>query len=311
MIAEPECVAPTGDVCGEGVVWHAAHRAAYWTDINRFLIHRFTPADECVRTWCFDEPVTALTLTDRDDTLTVVLGSSVILWEPHTDRRSAAIFQIDGWPRVRLNDARADLRGSLWMGSMRNNVNADGAASAVGGRDGVLYRLDPDSTVTRWSSDIGIANTLAWSPDKRRFYFGDTLQNVVWVYDYDPASGSISNQRAFLEDFHRGLPDGSAVDAEGYLWNCRYGGGCIVRVAPNGEIERVIDMPVQNITTCTFGGADGKTLYITTARSEAPGYERLAGGLFAMRTEVAGQIENPFMAFGSGRFRGEGPVVRG
>jgi sugar lactone lactonase YvrE len=311
MIAEPECVAPTGDVCGEGVVWHAAHQAAYWTDINRFLIHRFTPVDKCVRTWCFDEPVTALILTDRDDTLAVVLGSSVILWEPHSDRRSAAIFQIDGWPRVRLNDARADPRGSLWMGSMRNNVNADGSSSAVGGRDGVLYRLDPDSTVTRCCSDIGIANTLAWSPDERRFYFGDTLQNVVWVYDYDSASGSISNQRAFLEDFHRGLPDGSAVDAEGYLWNCRYGGGCIVRVAPGGEIERVIDMPAQNITTCTFGGADAKTLYITTARAEAPGCDRLAGGLFAMRTEVAGQIENRFMVFGSGRFKGEGLVARG
>jgi sugar lactone lactonase YvrE len=301
MIAEPVCVAPAGDVCGEGVAWHAAHRAAYWTDINRFLIHRFTPADECVRTWFFDEAVTALTLTNRDDTLAVVLGSGVILWEPQLDRRSAPIFALKGWPRVRLNDARADPRGSLWLGSMRNNVNADGSASAAGGRDGALYRLDSDASVTLWCSDIGIANTLAWSPDKRRFYFGDTLQNVVWVYDYDAATGSISNRRPFLEGFHRGLPDGSCVDAGGYLWNCRYGGGCIVRVAPSGEIERVIDMPVQNITTCAFGGVDRKTLYITTAGSEATALKRLAGGLFAMRTEVAGQAENRFMALGNGR----------
>jgi sugar lactone lactonase YvrE len=305
MSAEPVCIAPTGDICGEGVVWHAAHGAAYWTDINRFLIHRFTPADECVRTWFFDEPVTALALTDRDDTLAVVLGSGVILWEPHSDRRSAAIFHIDGWPRVRLNDARADPRGSLWMGSMRNNVNADGSAGAVGGRDGALYRLDPDAAVTCWRSDIGIANTIAWSPDKRRFYFGDSLQNVVWAFDYDSAEASISNQRAFLEDFKRGLPDGSCVDAEGYLWNCRYDGACIVRVAPSGEIDRVIEMPVKNITTCTFGGADLKTLYITTARTAAPATERLAGGLFAMRCEVAGQVENRFMAFASGGIGGE------
>ena len=65
MVGDPVCVAPTGDVCGEGAVWHAAHDAVYWTDINRFLIHRFTPADRIVRTWIFDEPVTALTLTDR------------------------------------------------------------------------------------------------------------------------------------------------------------------------------------------------------------------------------------------------------
>jgi sugar lactone lactonase YvrE len=191
------------------------------------------------------------------------------------------------------------------MGSMRNNVNADGSAGAVGGRDGALYRLDPDAAVTCWRSDIGIANTIAWSPDKRRFYFGDSLQNVVWAFDYDSAEASISNQRAFLEDFKRGLPDGSCVDAEGYLWNCRYDGACIVRVAPSGEIDRVIEMPVKNITTCTFGGADLKTLYITTARTAAPATERLAGGLFAMRCEVAGQVENRFMAFASGGIGGE------
>ncbi|MGB6430856.1 MAG: SMP-30/gluconolactonase/LRE family protein [Candidatus Acidiferrales bacterium] len=300
MIAEPVCVAPAGDVCGEGVVWHAAHRSVYWTDINRFLIHRFTPADECVRTWFFDEPVTALALTDRDDTLAVVLGSGVILWEPLSDKRSAPIFQVEGWPGVRLNDARSDPRGSLWMGSMRNNVNADGSSSAAGGRDGVLYRLDPDASVTRWCSDIGISNTLAWSPDRRRFYFADTLLNVVWAFDYDASSGSISNRQSFLEGFDRGLPDGSSVDADGYLWNCRFSGACIVRVAPTGEIDRVIEMPVQNITTCTFGGTDGRTLYITTARAEAASYERLAGGLFSMRTEVPGQSENRFLVSRNG-----------
>jgi sugar lactone lactonase YvrE len=302
MIAQPECVAPTGDICGEGAVWHAADRSVYWADINRFLIHRLMLADECVRTWLFDEAVTALTLTDRDDTLAVVLGSSVILWEPQMDKRSAPIFHFEDWPRVRLNDARADPRGSLWLGSMRNNVNADGSASAAGGRDGVLYRLDPDGTVTRWGDDIGISNTLAWSPDRRRFYFADTLQNIVWSYDYDAPTGAISNQRAFLENFARGLPDGSSVDADGYLWNCRHAGGCIVRVAPSGKIDCVIDMPVQNITTCVFGGDAARTLYITTARSYGAEHERFAGGLFALRTEVAGQPENRFAVFAAGRF---------
>jgi sugar lactone lactonase YvrE len=303
MISEPVCVAPTNDACGEGVVWHAGHRAAYWTDINRSLIHRFTPADECVRTWLFDEPVTALALTDRDDTLAVVLGSKVILWEPHSNRRSAALFELEGWPEVRLNDARADPRGSLWMGSMRNNVNADGSTRAAEGRDGLLYRLDPGGAVTEWSRDLGIANTLAWSPDRQRFYFGDTLENVIWAYDYDPGTGAISNRRPFLQNFDRGLPDGSCVDAQGYLWNCRYYGGCIVRVAPTGEIEGTIDMPVQNVTTCTFGGPDLRTLYVTTARDEARPYDRLAGGLFAMRTEVAGQAENHFAVFASRRLK--------
>jgi sugar lactone lactonase YvrE len=120
------------------------------------------------------------------------------------------------------------------------------------------------------------------------------MANVIWVYDYDFNTGRIANERPFLQGFARGLPDGSTVDSEGYLWNCRFFGGCIVRAAPDGAIDRVVEMPVQNITTCTFGGPGLKTLYVTTARIEAPPGDRLAGGLFAIPTEVAGQPENQF-----------------
>jgi sugar lactone lactonase YvrE len=294
MTSEPVCVAPTGDVCGEGAVWHAAHTAVYWTDINRFLIHRYTLADQCVRTWFFDEPVTALAVTDRDEMLVVVLGSSVILWEPASDLRHKPIYQLEGWPAVRLNDARADPRGSLWAGSMRNNVNPDGSSGEAGGQDGILHRIDPGGGVSIHRRDIGISNTLGWSPDRKHFYSGDSLANVIWAYDYDPASGAISNEVAFFQNFDRGLPDGSTVDAEGYLWNCRYYGGCIVRLAPDGAIDRVVEMPVKNITTCTFGGSDLRTLYVTTASAQAAPGERLAGGLFAIRCEVRGQPENRF-----------------
>jgi sugar lactone lactonase YvrE len=296
-IAQPVCVAPTGDVCGEGAVWHAVHEAVYWNDINRFLVHRFTPVDRCVRSWFFDEAVTALTLTDRPEVLAVVLGSRVILWEPGRDIRHDPIFVLDGWPKVRLNDARADPRGSLWLGSMRNNVNPDGSCREAGGQDGCLFRLDANGNISVWRRQIGIANTLGWSPDQQRFYFGDTLANIVRAYDYDPATGAISNERAFFKDFERGLPDGSTVDSDGYLWNSRFFGGCIVRVAPDGKVDEVVEMPVQNITTCTFGGPDLKTLYATTAKIEAPSGDRLAGSLFAIPTNVAGQPENQFRAF--------------
>src|ERR1700683_3204256 len=122
--------------------------------------------------------------------------------------------------------------------------------------------------------------------------------DVIWQYDYDASSGTIENERPFLAGFERGAPDGSAMDSEGYLWNCRFFGGCIVRVALDGKIDRVVEMPVQNITTCTFGGADRKTLYVTTAKAEAPAGDRLAGGLYAIQTEVVGQAENSFRAFG-------------
>jgi sugar lactone lactonase YvrE len=286
------CVAPTGDRCGEGVLWHPDEEAVYWTDINRFLIHRWNPRDACVRTWFFDEPVTTVLLTERTETLVVVLGSGVILWEPGSDIRSEPLFRLENWPRVRLNDAGIDPRGSLWIGSMRNNVNADGSAGAVGGTDGALYRIDPDGTARECLRGIGIANTIAWSPDQTQFYFADSLADSIDVFEFD--SGVLKNPRPFLKGFGRGAPDGSAVDSEGYLWNCRYGGACIVRVAPSGAINRVVEMPTPNITNCVFGGDGLKTLYITTAALGASPGDRFAGGLFAMKTDVAGQKEDRF-----------------
>ncbi len=293
-MAQPVCEVPSGDICGEGAVWHAAENAVYWTDINRFLIHRFEAASRNVKTWFFDEPVTAMILTTVPTTLAVVLGSRLILWEPAADTRRDYGFRLAGWPQVRCNDARADPRGSLWIGSMWNNVNADGSPGDLQNAHGVLYRLDPDLQVKEFRRDLGVANTLAWNRERTAFYFADSMANTVYQYDYDAATGDIRNERPFFRDFERGSPDGSAMDAEGFLWNCRYGGGCIVRVAPNGAIDRVVEMPTPNVTTCTFGGPDLRTLYITTAAAGAKPGDRFAGGLFSLQTETPGQPENRF-----------------
>jgi sugar lactone lactonase YvrE len=262
-------------------------------DINRCLIHRLN-RDGSVTTWVFDEPVTALGVTGRAGTLVVALASRVILWRCDGDERGDAIFHLPGSPNVRLNDGRPDPRGAFWVGSMRNNIAGDGTSLEAGGADGVLYRIDSNGEVSEWRRDIGISNTLAWSGDGSRFYFADTLENTIYVYDYDAATGAIANPRPFFSGFDRGLPDGSAIDGEGYLWNCRWGGGCIVRIAPDGSIDRVLEMPAQNITSCTFGGADYDTLYVTSAALGAPPH-RLAGSLFAVKTGVFGLPEQKFL----------------
>jgi sugar lactone lactonase YvrE len=84
------------------------------------------------------------------------------------------------------------------------------------------------------------------------------------------------------------------MDIEGYVWNCRYGGNCIVRVAPDGEIDRVIELPVSRPTNCTFGGPNGNVLYITSATPGAGNWERFGGGLFALETNVTGMAESKF-----------------
>ena len=291
---EPICCAPTGDRCGEGIVWHDEGQAVYWTDINRFLIHRFDPANESVKSWLFDEPVTAVLLTDRDSTFAVVLGSRIIFWEPSSDSRRDQGFRLPGWPAVRLNDAGVAPRGSLWAGSMQNNVNADGSEGPIDQTSGVLYRIDPNGGVGEFQDHIQISNTFVWSPDKKRFYFGDTLTNTISVYDYDERTGSIGKPNPYFFGFARGLPDGSTIDEEGYVWNCRWDGSCVVRVAPNGQVDRVIEMPTRNITNCTFGGKDLNILYVTTAASLTDVGDRLAGSLFAIQTDVRGVPDGRF-----------------
>lgn len=294
-MAEVVCLVPAGDWTGEGAVWHADEQALYWVDISRFLIHRYDPASKATWSWLFDEPPTTLVLTERSDTLAVALGGRIVLWQPRADIRNDFAFPEDNWPRARLNDGGADPAGNLWVGSMQNNVAADGSERPITDRAaGRLFRIAADGGVTVVKTGIGISNTFAWNPDATRFYFADTLANAIGVFDFDAATGTASNERPFFVGFGRGSPDGSAVDREGYLWNARYGGGCVVRVAPDGKVAGIIEMPCDNVTTCTFGGPDLKTLYITTARGGSSPGSRLAGSLYAVEMDVPGLPENRF-----------------
>jgi sugar lactone lactonase YvrE len=294
-MTQPVCIVPAGDRTGEGAVWDAEGKALYWVDINRFLIHRHDPDAGTLKSWFLNEPATALALTDRAGTLLVALASKVILWQPLNDARADFAVPEKAWPRVRLNDGRADPVGNFWVGSMQNNVAADGSDIAITDRAaGQLYRVTASGAVSVHKTGIGVTNTLAWSPDGGLFYCGDSLRNAVSVWDFDRATGLIANERPFFVDFGRGLPDGSAMDSAGYLWNARYGGGCVVRVAPDGRVDRILEMPVGNITTCTFGGPDLRTLYITTAQGGSGPIERLAGGLYAVTVDVPGLPENKF-----------------
>ena len=141
-------------------------RRVYWVDINRFLIHRFEPETGNVRNWFFAEPVTALGLTDRPDTLIVALGSHVILWQPANDARADFANPERGRAGVRLNDGRPDPAGNFWVGSMPDNVGADGEDVPFERDDmGKLFRINPDGSFVTLKSGIGISNTFCWSPD--------------------------------------------------------------------------------------------------------------------------------------------------
>ena len=287
-------VAAVGDRCGEGAIWCAEESAVYWVDINRFLIHRLTWPGCAIMTWLFDEPPVALALSAEPGRILVALASRLLWWWPKSDRRQEHGFRLAGHPVARLNDGRADPIGQFWVGSMYNNVTSEGGATDehVARDRGHLFRITPDGQATTELSGIGISNTLCWSPDRTWFYFADTLKNDIWRYAYDAATGRISGGASYLAGYDRGVPDGSAIDAEGYIWNCRWGGGGIVRVAPDGVVHSFHPVPTLNLTTCAFGGPGLSTLFITSARNEEQPGDRLAGSLWALDAGVSGFPEN-------------------
>lgn len=282
------------NLVGESPLWHPEEGSVYWTDVNGFTIQRYVLESGETQRWDFGEPVTTLSLTTDPARLLVALGSRVILWRPSTDERVNFASPDPNCPHNRLNDGASDPNGAFWVGSMRNNVGPKGEDVEAPGNFGSVYRVLPDGSVSVWDTGFGITNTFEWSPDRKIFYCGCSVSNVIYAYDFHAAASSIGNRRAFLAGVKPGLPDGSAMDAEGYLWNCRFFGGCILRVSPSGKIDRVIELPVSNITNCCFGGRELKTLFVTTAALHAPTGESHAGGLFALPVGTLGLPTNKF-----------------
>lgn len=294
MIGTVTCFVPTGDICGEAATWSADENRVYWVDINRFLLHHVDLKTRAVISHFFDEPVVALSLTTQPGTLLVALGSKLVLLDVETDRREDLGVPLPDAPQARFNDGRTDPSGVFWVGSMGNNVGPNGEGLGVVDGLGKLYRYQSGGALQEVEAGIGVSNTLCWSPDSTRFYFGDTLKNEIRAYPFDAATSAIGSGRPHFAGFERGLPDGSAIDSEGYIWNCRYGGGCVVRIAQDGSVDQVVEMPAENITTCCFGGPDLTTLYVTTASAGKAERDRLAGSLFAIETQTRGLPENKF-----------------
>jgi sugar lactone lactonase YvrE len=287
-------LAITHDICGEGCVWHPQQNAIFWADINRGLLHRQSLTTDAVETWRFDQPVTAVALTTHDNLLALILGGRIVLWDTRSHQETDILFRLPDWPRLRCNDARVDPAGALWFGTMQNNVQADGTTSEITAWQGALYSLHPAANATQRLSGFGIVNTLAWSPNGETMYFGDTLANRIYRGAFDPVSSRLEGCETFFAGFPRGLPDGSAIDSEGHLWNCRYGGSSIVRIAPDGSISDLIETPVLNPTTCAFASTDASTLFFTSAASPASP-SHFEGSLFSFTTRVRGLLSTPLL----------------
>jgi sugar lactone lactonase YvrE len=189
-------------------------------------------------------------------------------------------------PHNRFNDGAIDSRGRFWAGTM----NTSGARQP----EGSLYRLDPDGSLHTMETGIYISNGIGWSPDDTIMYYTDTPRDTIYAYDYDAASGAISNRRIFVQTAadQPGHPDGLTVDSEGYVWSAFWEGARIVRYTGSGQVDQVIQLPALRPTSCAFGGPNLDELYITSSGEAIPTDQQALypfnGDLFRLKTDVKG-----------------------
>jgi len=277
---------------GEGPRWDAAGRRLLAVDIEGRRLHRFDPATGEDRPLDLGERIGVATPVEGGGLLLALARRLAVLDEAANRLETLAAFPHGD--DVRANDGACDPAGRFFVGTMALDERPGG---------GALYRY-AEAALERVLDAVTLSNGLAWSPDGTRMYYVDSPTRRVDVFDYDTATGEPGARRPFAriaaED---GIPDGLAVDDAGGVWIALYGGGAVRRFDPEGGLDRVLEVPATNVTACCFGGPDGRSLFVTTARQglgEAElAREPLAGSVFVADAGVAGPPATPF-AHGGG-----------
>ncbi len=286
-----ELVYAAGNTVGESVIWDVREQRLLWVDIVEKTVHALTTATGKHRCWPTPEFVTSIGLR-KDGGAIVGLTRQVCLWDYDDSFRPLADVEAN-MPGNRLNEGVVGPDGAFWIGTMQNNISPEGSPVDITSDTGRLYRCTASGDVIALNDErFGITNTLVWS-DEGSVFTADTLKNEIYRYHYDPDTERLTDKRTILSGFDRGLPDGSTMDSEGYIWNCRVvNGACIVRLAPDGRIDRIIDLPCSWPTSCTFGGQKLDTLFVTSARFTMDAAHLAThpeeGGLFAIKPGVTG-----------------------
>ncbi|MBD1588816.1 SMP-30/gluconolactonase/LRE family protein [Pseudomonas typographi] len=255
-------ISPQRYTLAEGPLWDTPSQTLYWVDIAGRLACRLGPKG--LEQWPMPEPVSAFIPTTAGDALVTLASGVYRLRLDQPEPQHVLFAQPDPTPGNRANEARCDQQGRLWLGTMQNNLAADGSDIPVTRRSGGLFRIHSSGEATRLLEGQGIVNTLLWSPDGQWLYSADSHDGELRRYRL-LAGGGLGAAEPWAEA-GPGSPDGSAMDEQGYVWNARWGGGCLLRFAPDGRIDRRIELPLSHPTSCVFGGPAREYLYVTTAR---------------------------------------------
>ena len=286
-MSKPELIYKCKNILGEGITYSFSEDDLFWLDIlNKSKLYQLNISSNKQKIFDLPEIVTATSIKSKTEII-LISNNGINLFNLRTKNYEKRIGIEDNISYTRSNDGASDALGRFWFGTMQNNFDKYGNDISINQNIGKLYRVDLDNKISIVREGIGIPNTFVWSPDNNKFYFTDTLEGNILKFDFDLENGTLSNEENFAQ-FNRGYPDGSTMDTDGCIWNCRYGGSCIVRFDPEGKVDQIIEMPVQNITNCVFGGRDLKTLFVTTASNKGKDQNDLDGSLFAINLNYQG-----------------------
>ena len=269
---------------GEGPIWDTRNQELVWVDIPGDQVLCWRPGDDRAR--ALPTPLDIGSVAVRaDGGYVAALADGFWVVDADSERwQPFARVEADR-PDLRFNDGKCDPAGRFLAGSMAYDKRR-----GAGG----FYRLDPDGTVVQLLDGITISNGLTWTPDARTMYYIDTPTRKIDAFDYDLATGALSGRRTHIElvPGEPGDLDGMTMDTEGGLWVALWNGFNVVRFAPGGGIDVVVELPASHVTSCIFGGPDLTDLYITCAWSELTDAERAAephaGSLFRVRPGFQG-----------------------
>ena len=272
---------------GEGPLWCPIEQALYWIDSVAPAIHRWAPESGATRSWAMPSMIGSMALRAGGGAV-VALETGFAFVDLDSGNVTPLIDPEAERPETRFNDGKCDRRGRFWAGTMDR---------AMAAPLGSLYRLDAALDCRPMADGVTVANGLGWSPDDRTMYHTDSAARRIYAYDFDLDQGSLSGRRVFVELADgTGFPDGLAVDAEGFVWSAIWRGGRVERHAPDGRLDRTVELPITRPTSCIFGGPDLDRLYVTSAsaRDGRDPEPPPAGDVFVIETGVRGLPEPRF-----------------